>query len=174
MKYASNQFLEGLFQHTAHCRDFVTKTGGVERLSRLYTLPCLPTNFSDLPAAHSLIAVVRTMAEAVPALTLERLTKLVKESLDETRSIWQPPENASPDIASLMEVKGKPKRLTVASNSDDGLMVSRYRRCSRSQSQISPAGHTASSHASTRPSVLDRWVYSWAFDKYYLADHKQH
>jgi hypothetical protein len=46
------------------------------------------------------------MAEAVPALTLERLSKLVKESLDETRPIWQPQEGASPNIVSLMEVKG--------------------------------------------------------------------
>ncbi|KAF5377714.1 hypothetical protein D9757_009398 [Collybiopsis confluens] len=40
------RFLEGFFQHTLHCRDFITQTDGVVCLGRLTALPCLPFDFA--------------------------------------------------------------------------------------------------------------------------------
>lgn len=83
------QFLEGLFQHTAHVKDFVTKVEGVDLLVKFYDLPSLPSYFHSSVAGGQIITVVRTMAEAVPSPTLEKLLKIVKTSLDETRDIWK-------------------------------------------------------------------------------------
>jgi E3 ubiquitin-protein ligase HUWE1 len=88
-EFLRGQFLEGLFQHTGHCREFVSKSDGVNLLIRLYDLPSLPANFCMTPAAQSIVSVMRAMAEAVPTPTLERLLGAVRESLDQTRPIWK-------------------------------------------------------------------------------------
>ncbi|KAJ7647304.1 hypothetical protein FB45DRAFT_975025 [Roridomyces roridus] len=76
-------FLEGLFQHTPHCKDFITATDGLARLGRLTSLPCIPYDFANSVASDSMVQVMRTMSE------LSHLSKLVKESLDETKGFWE-------------------------------------------------------------------------------------
>ncbi|KAF8320698.1 hypothetical protein DL93DRAFT_2163683 [Clavulina sp. PMI_390] len=93
------RFLEGLFQHPGHCRDFVNKSGGVYLVLNLYELPCLPTDFHTSSAAQSIIAVLRAMSEAVPTPTLERLTAAVNATLQETRDVWKPSDGKVPAIS---------------------------------------------------------------------------
>ncbi|KZV95100.1 hypothetical protein EXIGLDRAFT_644511 [Exidia glandulosa HHB12029] len=80
------RFLEGLFQHTPHCRDFVANTDGLERLGRLFTLPAMPFDFGS---TEYFLQVIRTIAEVTPTQTLQKLTQHVKMSLEETKDIWQ-------------------------------------------------------------------------------------
>ncbi|KAG8936847.1 hypothetical protein FRC02_010709 [Tulasnella sp. 418] len=82
------KLLEGLFQHTPHCRDFIVTYHGIESLGRLLTLPCLPIHFSESPAADSLIQAFRTMAELAPKETLSRLSHLTLTAMDATRDVW--------------------------------------------------------------------------------------
>ncbi|KAJ8696871.1 E3 ubiquitin-protein ligase tom1 [Pleurotus ostreatus] len=84
-----NRFLEGLFQHIPHCRDFVTLVGGIERLGRFTSLPCLPYDFGNSVASDSMVQVMRTLAEVATNETLAYLMKLVKSSLDETKEFWE-------------------------------------------------------------------------------------
>jgi|ERR1700722_2336756 len=82
------KFLEGLFQHTPHCRDFMSSTDGLQRLGRLTALPCLPYDFAGSVASDSLNQIMRTMTEFAPNDTLLHLANLVKSSLDETKDFW--------------------------------------------------------------------------------------
>ncbi|KAF9012343.1 hypothetical protein BDQ17DRAFT_1232733 [Cyathus striatus] len=83
------RFLEGLFQHTPHCRDFIGTTDGLLRLGQLTSLPCLPYDFANSVASDSMVQVMRTMSEVAASETLLHLAGLVKESLEDTRSFWE-------------------------------------------------------------------------------------
>lgn len=89
------RFLEGLFQHTPHCRDFITQTDGMERLLRLTALPCLPYDFANSVSSDSLVQVIRTMGETAPNEALVYLAKQVKESLADTKGFWESLEEDS-------------------------------------------------------------------------------
>lgn len=84
----SSQFLEGLFQHPQHCKDFLTQTDVLERIGRLTALPCFPYDFANNVASDSLVQVMRTMADASATRTFQFLLKLVKSSLKETKDFW--------------------------------------------------------------------------------------
>ncbi|CUA66624.1 E3 ubiquitin-protein ligase HUWE1 [Rhizoctonia solani] len=96
------RFLDGLFQHIPHCQEFVDSTDGLERLGRLYALPCLPLGYGSSLAADSMVQLLRSMTEVSATRTLESLTKQVQQSLEETKAFWQEPSEKS-RLAELME-----------------------------------------------------------------------
>ncbi|KAJ7462340.1 hypothetical protein B0H11DRAFT_2175426 [Mycena galericulata] len=96
---ASAIFLEGLFQHTPHCKDFITATDGLARLGRLTSLPCIPYDFANSVASDSMVQVMRTMSEVTTPETLAHLAKLVKESLEATKSFWESVDEKSKLLA---------------------------------------------------------------------------
>ncbi|KAF7315636.1 hypothetical protein MIND_00079100 [Mycena indigotica] len=83
------RFLDGLFQHQPHCKDFITLVDGLERLGRITALPCIPYDFANSGASDCLVQVMRTMSEVTSAETLAHLSKLVKESLETTKDFWE-------------------------------------------------------------------------------------
>ena len=87
--------MEGLFQHPAHCKDFINDTDGLDRITRLLTLPCLPYDYSNSPYSDSLVQVIRTMTEVAPTETLTHLSAQVKASLRETEDYWQVMDGSS-------------------------------------------------------------------------------
>lgn len=92
------RFLEGLFHNHTHCKEFV-KSGGLERLLDFYALPCLPYDFAGSAAADSLFALFRAVSDVNPNAVLTALLKPVRQSLDETRDLWdtmQPTSKLSP------------------------------------------------------------------------------
>ncbi|KAF7361866.1 hypothetical protein MVEN_00531100 [Mycena venus] len=97
------RFLEGLFQHTPHCKDFITATDGLVRLGRFTNLPCIPYDFANSVASDSMVQVMRTMSEVTTAETLAHLSKLVKESLDATKSFWESVDEES-KLLSLVDI----------------------------------------------------------------------
>ena len=52
------RLLEGLFQNTAHCKDFVA-LGGLDQLFSIYSLDTLSIDFSSSPASSSLSYLFR-------------------------------------------------------------------------------------------------------------------
>ncbi|KAK7057165.1 hypothetical protein R3P38DRAFT_3252330 [Favolaschia claudopus] len=99
------RFLEGLFQHTPHCKDFITAADGLARLGRLTSLPCIPYDFANSVASDSIVQVMRTMSEVTTADTLAHLSKLVNESLEATKSFWESFEENS-KLLSLVDITG--------------------------------------------------------------------
>lgn len=89
------RFLEGLFQHTQHCRDFIRNVEGLERIGRLTALPCLPYDYANSVASDSLVQVIRTMADVGPNEALHHLSKLVEDSLSDSQSFWAAPQSHS-------------------------------------------------------------------------------
>lgn len=83
------QFLEGLFQHQAHCKDFVASTDGLAQIGRLTALPCLPYDYANSVSSDSMVQVMRTMIEVATNQTLSQLARQVSESLEVTRDFWQ-------------------------------------------------------------------------------------
>ncbi|KAG8721954.1 hypothetical protein FRC08_008650 [Ceratobasidium sp. 394] len=83
------RFLDGMFQHVPHCHEFVSNTNGLDRLARLYALPCLPLGYGASVAADSMVQLLRSMTEVSATQTLASLTKHVRESLDETKAYWE-------------------------------------------------------------------------------------
>ncbi|KAJ1304813.1 hypothetical protein OPQ81_005948 [Rhizoctonia solani] len=96
------RFLDGMFQHIPHCQEFVDNTDGLDRLGRLYALPCLPLGYGSSLAADSMVQLLRSMTEVSATKTLESLTKQVQQSLEETKAFWQEPSDQS-RLAQLME-----------------------------------------------------------------------
>ncbi|KIK27762.1 hypothetical protein PISMIDRAFT_674672 [Pisolithus microcarpus 441] len=99
------RFLEGLFQHPQHCKDFINTEDGLDRIGRLTALPCLPYDYANSVASDSLVQVIRTMAEIGPNDTLSYLSKLVAMSLDQTEEFWKflAPESR---LASMLKLNG--------------------------------------------------------------------
>ncbi|PWY99341.1 hypothetical protein BCV70DRAFT_162691 [Testicularia cyperi] len=71
------RFLEGLFQTTSHCKDFL-KLDGLYKLLGLYSLPCLTYDFSVSPTADSLVTLIRFMAEISPTTVLVAMLRDIK------------------------------------------------------------------------------------------------
>ena len=80
-----------MFQHVPHCHEFVSNTNGLDRLARLYALPCLPLGYGASVAADSMVQLLRSMTEVAATQTLASLTKHVRQSLDETKAYWEEP-----------------------------------------------------------------------------------
>lgn len=99
------RFLEGLFQHPQHCKDFINTEDGLDRIGRLTALPCLPYDYANSVASDSLVQVIRTMAEIGPNDTLSYLSKLVAMSLDQTEEFWKflMPQSR---LASMLKLNG--------------------------------------------------------------------
>lgn len=89
------RFLEGLFQHPPHCKDFITTTDGLTRLGNITSLPCLPYDYANSVASDSLVQVMRTMTEVATNETLQQLARLVQTSLKETEDYWRTPSPES-------------------------------------------------------------------------------
>ncbi len=105
-KADSYQFLEGIFQHVPHCRDFMSNTDGLERLGRFTALPCLPYDFAGSVSSDSLVQVVRTMVEASTSETLGFVVKLVNDSLAETKYLREGNQGES-KLSALANTPGK-------------------------------------------------------------------
>ncbi|KIJ61312.1 hypothetical protein HYDPIDRAFT_31398 [Hydnomerulius pinastri MD-312] len=97
------RFLEGLFQHPQHCKDFIRNADGMDRVGRLTALPCLPYDYANSVASDSIVQVIRTMAEIGPNEALFYLSKLVGTSLAQTEEFWKDmgPESK---LAPMLEV----------------------------------------------------------------------
>lgn len=54
-----------------------------------------------------MVQIMRTMTEVATSETLVHLTKLVKESLDDTKSFWEAIGNGS-KLLPLVDLQGKP------------------------------------------------------------------
>ncbi|KAJ3180597.1 hypothetical protein HDU85_004001 [Gaertneriomyces sp. JEL0708] len=83
-----SRFLEGLFQNTAHCKDFI-KMDGVQVLLRFYSLPTLPYDFVSTGDSYSLSYIFRLMMEVNPThlvscllSEIQRVLEAVKPLLD--------------------------------------------------------------------------------------------
>ncbi|GLB37041.1 putative protein with domain of Unknown Function (DUF913) [Lyophyllum shimeji] len=100
------RFLEGLFQHTPHCRDFITAADGLKLLGRLTSLPCLPYDYANSVASDSMVQVMRTLTEVATDETLLHLAQLVKQSLADTRGFWDKIEEPS-KLLPLVEITGE-------------------------------------------------------------------
>lgn len=100
------KFLEGLFQHTSHCKDFISDTDGLARIGRFTSLPCIPYDFANSVASDSLVQVMRTMADVSSSETLLFLRKLVNESLAETKDFWVTMGDQS-KLLPLLDIKGQ-------------------------------------------------------------------
>lgn len=81
------QFLEGLFQHPVHCKEFLD-AGGLKYLTDLTALPCLPYDFASSMASDPLIQIMRTVTESATLDAISHIAKLVQDSLEQTRSFW--------------------------------------------------------------------------------------
>ena len=89
------QFLEGLFQHSSHCRDFVFSTEGLDCIARLLALPCLPYDYANHINSDSVVQVIRIIVEVCPVDALVHLVTQVNESLRETQEFWKTPREES-------------------------------------------------------------------------------
>ena len=81
------RFLEGLFQTTSHCKDFI-KMDGLDKLLGFYSLPCLPYDFSVSLLADSLVTLVRVMAEISPSTVLIAMLRDVKTASEEVAALF--------------------------------------------------------------------------------------
>ncbi|KAF8525043.1 hypothetical protein BU17DRAFT_41797 [Hysterangium stoloniferum] len=115
-----SRFLEGLFQHTPHCRDFVTNTDGLDRLGKIVTLHCIPYNYASSPASDAFVQVLRAMTEVAPTQTISKVLVQVRSSLDDTREFWETMDGNSKllkcvDVSNeeeLLEANAKFRKLT--------------------------------------------------------------
>lgn len=105
LAYAIPQFLEGFFQHGPHCKDFITLSDGLTYIGRLTALPCLPYDFSNSIASDSLVQVMRTLVDFATNETLFYLSKIVHDSLQDTKNFWQKLEPSS-KLLPFLEIDG--------------------------------------------------------------------
>ncbi|KAG4300575.1 hypothetical protein PCK1_003004 [Pneumocystis canis] len=76
-----SRFLEGFFQNSSHCREFL-KNNGLDILLQYYTLPSLPYDFIDTPAAYSLSHLFRIISEVNVQSVLLDIMRYFQKSLN--------------------------------------------------------------------------------------------
>jgi E3 ubiquitin-protein ligase HUWE1 len=89
------QFLEGVFQNLAHCKDFV-KTDGLTKLLDLLSLPSIPYDFTGSSSARSLCSLFNIMGEAAPIPVLLTIIKSLRGALSENKPFWETIKPESP------------------------------------------------------------------------------
>ncbi|CDS01035.1 hypothetical protein, partial [Sporisorium scitamineum] len=109
------RFLEGLFQTTSHCKDFI-KMDGFDKLLGFYSLPCLPYDFSVSLLADSLVTLVRLMAEISPSTVLIAMLRDVKAASEEVAALFGVPNKS---FASLTYDNTVSRLLWMAAPRDD-------------------------------------------------------
>ncbi|CBQ69976.1 related to E3 ubiquitin protein ligase TOM1 [Sporisorium reilianum SRZ2] len=109
------RFLEGLFQTTSHCKDFI-KMDGFDKLLGFYSLPCLPYDFSVSLLADSLVTLVRLMAEISPSTVLIAMLRDVKAASEEVAALFGVPDKS---FASLTYDNTVSRLLWMAAPRDD-------------------------------------------------------
>jgi E3 ubiquitin-protein ligase HUWE1 len=102
------KFLEGLFQHPSHTREFITKADGLNRFGRLTALACLPYDFANSVASDSMVQVVRSMLESSTTDVLQHLLTMVKDSLKATEDLWSGTSFGS-RLLSFVDIDGAPE-----------------------------------------------------------------
>ncbi|KAG9291851.1 hypothetical protein G9A89_012136 [Geosiphon pyriformis] len=79
------KFLDGLFQNSSHCRDFL-KQNGLDVIIQFYSLPTLPYDFGNTPASYALSNSMRLIAEtdskAFVKSVISSLNTALKEAQD--------------------------------------------------------------------------------------------
>ncbi|KAG4304837.1 hypothetical protein PORY_001890 [Pneumocystis oryctolagi] len=76
-----SRFLEGFFQNSSHCREFL-RNNGLDILLQYYSLPCLPYDFIDTPASYSLSHLFRIISEVNVQSVLLDIVKYFQKSLN--------------------------------------------------------------------------------------------
>ena len=89
-----------------HCKDFVEKADGLERLSKILALPCLPYDFGLSVGSDALVQVMRSLVEASPNATLSVFAKQVQQSVHETQQYWKHNDTSS-RLFELLEPRGQ-------------------------------------------------------------------
>ncbi|GAC95365.1 ubiquitin-protein ligase [Pseudozyma hubeiensis SY62] len=88
-----SRFLEGLFQTSSHCKDFI-KMDGLDKLLSFYSSPCLPYDFSASLLADSLVTLIRLMAEISPSTVLIAMLRDIKAASEEAAALFDLPEKS--------------------------------------------------------------------------------
>ncbi|KAJ3152973.1 hypothetical protein HDU86_005428 [Geranomyces michiganensis] len=102
------QFLEGLFQNVAHCKDFI-KMDGVQIMLKCYTLPTLPYDFATSASSYSLSYLFRLMIEAnAPQVVGYMLTEI--HSAFEAAEPFLSFKGPGSLVATFVELKGNDAR----------------------------------------------------------------
>jgi hypothetical protein len=94
------KFIEGLFQNTAHCKEFI-KFGGMKPLLGLYALPSISFDFSTSSSSASVSYLFRTIVDVngseASSVIYESLAALAQEidscgieNVDGNESIFLP------------------------------------------------------------------------------------
>jgi E3 ubiquitin-protein ligase HUWE1 len=96
--------MEGLFQHTSHCKDFIQNYGALEQIGRITALSCLPYDFGNSFSSDSLVQVVRTMFDALPNQTMGSLCELVSVSLQDSKNFWSARPTSSSKLLTLLDI----------------------------------------------------------------------
>ncbi|KAJ9475492.1 HECT-type E3 ubiquitin transferase [Pseudozyma hubeiensis] len=88
-----SRFLEGLFQTSSHCKDFI-KMDGLDKLLSYYSAPCLPYDFSASLLADSLVTLIRLMAEISPSTVLIAMLRDIKAASEEAAALFDLPDKS--------------------------------------------------------------------------------
>jgi E3 ubiquitin-protein ligase HUWE1 len=89
------QFLEGILQNAAHCKDFV-KTDGLKKILELISLPSIPFDFPNSSTARSQCSLFNVMGETSPTPVLHAIIKSLRSVLDGTKPFWESINPESP------------------------------------------------------------------------------
>lgn len=77
----TSRFLEGLFQNTAHCKDFC-KFGGIPILLSIFSLSSIPYDFAESPSSYSLSYLFRIIIESSPQDSVNNLVSVMQNAFD--------------------------------------------------------------------------------------------
>jgi E3 ubiquitin-protein ligase HUWE1 len=82
----SLQFLEGLFQNTAHCKEFI-KLQGMDVLMKLYTIPTLPYDFPGSSTGYALSMLIRLLIDSDAMSVYPFIQKSLFDSIKDVEKI---------------------------------------------------------------------------------------
>lgn len=80
-----------MFQNVTHCKDFISNTDGLKRLTRLMSLTCLPYDFPDQARSNGdfLVHVLQAMTEVSPSEVLSHMAAQIDQTFNLSKDFWQ-------------------------------------------------------------------------------------
>ena len=151
------QFLEGLFQNLAHCKDFV-KLEPYDLILDLFSLPCAPSLMPGTASFISLCSAFRIISEVKPTEVIGAALKRVKVSMDDAPPLWMNEFTDKAGTLSIIETCESSSSALVPSLTSSRQLRIDWTRTTRNSERSLPFSPTSPCSRTSTPTSAIRTV----------------
>ncbi|CAG8444226.1 3604_t:CDS:10 [Ambispora leptoticha] len=148
----ASKFLDGLFQNSSHCKDFL-KQNGLDIIIKFYSLPTLPFDFGNTPASYALSNSMRLIADVDSKSFVKCVISALNTTLQDAKILLDSEKDAV--IFDYIDLNDKNPETIEAANKTFRSLVTLYGLVGLLSDIYYTPGF---SHTKSSPSVIEAFV----------------